>query len=41
MVPLERGWVAVNLYDSAFYAVQQKQKTALSNYQPTVTAYTG
>ncbi|GAB3221543.1 tetratricopeptide repeat-containing sensor histidine kinase [Spirosoma arcticum] len=37
MVPQEIGRVLLNLYNNAFYAVQQKQKTAPLDYRPTVT----
>ncbi|GAB2605967.1 tetratricopeptide repeat-containing sensor histidine kinase [Spirosoma areae] len=40
VVPQEIGRVLLNLYNNAFYAVQQKQKTALIDYQPTVTVST-
>jgi two-component system NtrC family sensor kinase len=33
----EIGRVLLNLYNKAFYAVQQKQKTAISHYQSIVT----
>ncbi|MFD1140982.1 tetratricopeptide repeat protein [Larkinella insperata] len=35
------GRVLLNLYNNAFYAVQEKQKTAPESYQPTVTVRTG
>ncbi|QJD96692.1 GHKL domain-containing protein [Mucilaginibacter robiniae] len=34
------GRVLLNLFTNAFYAVQQKQKTGLANYQPTVSVTT-
>ena len=40
VVPQELGRVLLNLYNNAFYAVQQKQKTALVAYQPTVAIHT-
>ncbi|WP_460912958.1 tetratricopeptide repeat-containing sensor histidine kinase [Spirosoma areae] len=40
VVPQEIGRVLLNLFNNAFYAVQQKQKTALADYQPTVTVGT-
>ncbi|GAB4025518.1 tetratricopeptide repeat-containing sensor histidine kinase [Spirosoma gilvum] len=36
VVPQEIGRVLLNLYNNAFYAVGQKQKTAPAEYQPTV-----
>jgi ligand-binding sensor domain-containing protein/signal transduction histidine kinase len=36
----DMGRVLLNLYTNAFYAVSQKQKTALPDYQPTVTVST-
>lgn len=36
----EIGWILVNLQNNAFYAVHQKQKTALADYKPTVTVST-
>jgi two-component system NtrC family sensor kinase len=44
IVPQEIGRVLLNLFNNAFYAVGQKQKTAPLDYQPTVmvsTAQTG
>lgn len=38
--PQELGRVLLNLYNNAFYAVQQKQKTAPPDYQPTVSVRT-
>ncbi len=40
MAPQEIGRVLLNLYNNAFYAVQQKQKLAPAGYQPTVTVST-
>ena len=40
MVPQEIGRVLLNLYNNAFYAVQQRAKTAPSGYQPTVKVST-
>ncbi len=40
VVPQELGRVLLNLYNNAFYAVQQRQKTAPPAYQPTVTVST-
>ncbi len=40
VVPQEIGRVLLNLYNNAFYAVQQKQKTASADYQPTVMVST-
>jgi two-component system NtrC family sensor kinase len=40
VVPQEIGRVLLNLYNNAFYAVSQKQKTAPSDYQPAVTVST-
>ncbi|GAB2600285.1 tetratricopeptide repeat-containing sensor histidine kinase [Spirosoma areae] len=40
VVPQEMGRVLLNLYNNAFYAVQQKRKTASPDYQPTVTINT-
>lgn len=36
MVPQDMGRVLLNLFTNAFYAVQQKQKTAGPEYKPTV-----
>lgn len=36
VMPQELGRVLLNLYTNAFYAVQEKQKTAPADYQPTV-----
>lgn len=40
MVPQDVGRVLLNLYNNAFYAVQQKQKAGVSGYKPTVTVST-
>ena len=40
VVPQELGRVLLNLYNNAFYAVAQRQKTAPAGYQPTVTVST-
>ncbi|SOD88611.1 sensor histidine kinase [Spirosoma fluviale] len=40
VVPQEIGRVLLNLYNNAFYAVHEKQKTAPADYQPTVTVST-
>ncbi|GAB4012510.1 hypothetical protein GCM10028808_28830 [Spirosoma migulaei] len=40
VVPQELGRVLLNLYNNAFYAINQKQKMAPSGYQPTVTVST-
>ncbi len=40
MVPQEIGRVLLNLYNNAFYAVNEKQKTAMNGYLPTVTVST-
>ena len=40
VVPQEMGRVLLNLYNNAFYAVEQKHKTASSDYRPTVTVST-
>lgn len=39
-VPQDLGRVLLNLFNNAFYAVQQKQKTAGPDYKPTVTVST-
>ena len=36
MIPQDVGRVLLNLFTNAFYAVQQKQKTAGANYKPTL-----
>ncbi|GAB2607541.1 hypothetical protein GCM10027190_63700 [Spirosoma areae] len=40
VVPQEIGRVFLNLFNNAFYAIQQKQKAAQANYQPTVRVST-
>jgi signal transduction histidine kinase len=40
MVPQDVGRVLLNLFTNAFYAVQQKQKTAGTEYTPTVEVTT-
>jgi two-component system NtrC family sensor kinase len=40
MVPQDIGRVLLNLFTNAFYAVQQKQKTAGPDYKPTVEVST-
>ena len=40
VVPPDIGRVLLNLFNNAFYAVQQKQKSAPADYQPTVTVST-
>jgi signal transduction histidine kinase len=40
MVPQDVGRVLLNLFTNAFYAVQQKQKTAALGYKPTVEVST-
>ncbi len=40
VMPQELGRVLLNLYNNAFYAVKEKQKTAPADYQPTVTVNT-
>ena len=39
-MPGELGRVLLNLYNNAFYAVQEKQKTAPESYRPAVTVIT-
>ena len=41
IVPQDIGRVILNLYNNAFYAVMEKQKTAGEDYRPTVTVSTG
>ena len=36
LIPQDMGRVLLNLFNNAFYAVQQRQKTVPDNYQPTV-----
>jgi two-component system NtrC family sensor kinase len=40
MVPQDVGRVLLNLFNNAFYAVQQKQKTAGADFKPTVEVST-
>ena len=40
VVPQEIGRVLLNLFNNAFYAVSQRQKSAPADYQPTVTVST-
>jgi ligand-binding sensor domain-containing protein/signal transduction histidine kinase len=40
VVPQDIGRVLLNLYNNAFYAVQQRQKLGHEGYQPTVTVST-
>jgi signal transduction histidine kinase len=40
LVPQDIGRVLLNLYNNAFYAVNEKKKTAEENYQPTVLIQT-
>lgn len=40
IVPQDIGRVLLNLFNNAFYAVRQRQKSALAGYQPTVTVST-
>jgi signal transduction histidine kinase len=40
VVPQEIGRVLLNLYNNAFYAVREKQKSALTSYQPRVSVST-
>jgi signal transduction histidine kinase len=40
IVPQDIGRVLLNLYSNAFYTVQEKQKTATENYQPTISVTT-
>jgi len=41
VVPQEIGRVLLNLFNNAFYAVNEKRKSAPGDYQPTVTVKTG
>ena len=41
IVPQDIGRVLLNLFNNAFYATSQKQKTAGSDYKPEVTVTTG
>jgi two-component system, NtrC family, sensor kinase len=40
MIPQDIGRVLINLFNNAFYATQQKQKTAGPNYKPTLEVST-
>src|SRR4051794_8232655 len=40
VVPQDIGRVLLNLYNNAFYAVNEKRKTADNTYQPTVSVRT-
>src|SRR5579871_1757984 len=40
IIPQDIGRVLLNLYNNAFYAVNEKKKTAGENYQPTVSVST-
>ncbi len=40
IIPQEIGRVLLNLYNNAFYAVHEKQKTAPADYQPSVSVST-
>ncbi|MEO7212330.1 ATP-binding protein [Mucilaginibacter sp.] len=40
IVPQDVGRVLLNMFNNAFYAVQQKQKTGLAGYKPTVEVNT-
>jgi signal transduction histidine kinase len=40
IIPQDIGRVLLNLYNNAFYAVNERKKTADKNYQPTVTVTT-
>jgi signal transduction histidine kinase len=40
IIPQDIGRVMLNLFTNAFYAVQQKQKTAAADYKPTVEVST-
>ncbi|RWY54237.1 sensor histidine kinase [Mucilaginibacter gilvus] len=40
IVPQDVGRVMLNMFNNAFYAVQQKQKTGLAGYKPTVEVTT-
>jgi signal transduction histidine kinase len=40
VVPQEIGRVLLNLYNNAFYAISEKQKSALTSYQPRVSVST-
>jgi two-component system NtrC family sensor kinase len=40
IIPQDIGRVLLNLYNNAFYAVNEKKKSADANYEPTVTIST-
>jgi two-component system, NtrC family, sensor kinase len=40
IIPQDIGRVLLNLYNNAFYAVNEKKKTADANYEPTVSVVT-
>ena len=40
LIPQDIGRVLLNLYNNAFYAVNEKKKTANENFQPTVSVQT-
>ncbi|MGV3557421.1 sensor histidine kinase [Larkinella arboricola] len=40
VVPQDMGRVLLNLFTNAFYATEEKRKTGLANYQPTVQVIT-
>ena len=40
VAPQELGRVLLNLFNNAFYAVQQQQRTAPTDYQPTISVHT-
>jgi signal transduction histidine kinase/ligand-binding sensor domain-containing protein len=40
IIPQDIGRVLLNLFNNAFYAVQQKQKLAVPDYKPTITLST-
>ena len=40
VIPQDMGRVLLNLFNNAFYAVNQKQKTAGADYKPEVTVTT-
>jgi signal transduction histidine kinase len=40
IIPQDIGRVLLNLYNNAFYAVNEKKKTSDENYQPTISAQT-
>jgi two-component system, NtrC family, sensor kinase len=41
IIPQEIGRVLLNLYNNAFYTVNEKNKDAVNGYEPTVTVSTG